>query len=95
MPIFSINTTKRCGVKPKDLLGFRLELARLLLQFGSSSKAQSSVNDFILCMYLIHLDIINLLYLDVIIIMMVYEVYNTSTHVHVQGMEFNPFGHKL
>ena len=35
---------KRCGVKPKDLLGFRLDLARLLLQFGSSSKAQSSVN---------------------------------------------------
>ena len=47
---------------------------------------------FYVCI-LIHLDIINLIYLDVIIIMMVYEVYNTSTHV--QGVEFNPFGHKL
>ena len=33
---------KRCGVKPKDLLAFRLELARLLLKFGTRSKAQSS-----------------------------------------------------
>ena len=35
---------KRCGVKPRDLLGFCLELAHLLLQFGDRSKAQSSVS---------------------------------------------------
>ena len=35
---------KRCGVKPKNLLGFCMELACLLLQFGSRYKAQGSVS---------------------------------------------------
>ena len=33
---------KRCGVKPKDQLAFRLELARSLLRFGTRCKVQSS-----------------------------------------------------